>query len=169
MGHNTVTFKGTPLTLVGEKVNVGDPAPECVLLDRGLKGVPLSSFRGSVVILSTVPSLDTHVCDVETRRFNEEAVALGPEVVVVTVSMDLPFAQERWCAAAGIDNVVTLSDHKEGCVGERYGVLVKELRLLGRAVFVVDREGVIQYIQVVKELTEEPVYEPILEAVRSIL
>ena len=164
-----VTMKGSPLTLIGTEVKVGDPAPECELLDNGLSPVALSSFRGKVVVVSSVPSLDTPVCDIETRRFNEEAGTLGSDVVVVTVSMDLPFAQKRWCGAAGVTNVQTLSDHRDAMFGRSYGVLIKELRLLARAVFVVDRGGTIQYIQVVNEITDEPDYEAVLTAVNKLV
>ena len=134
----TVTMKGNPLTLVGNKVNVGDEAPDFVALANDLSEVRLSSFRGKVCIVSSVPSLDTPVCDVETRRFNSEAGSLGSDVVILTISTDLPFAQKRWCGAAGVTNVQTLSDHRDVSFGTSYGVLIKELRLLARAVFVVD-------------------------------
>jgi len=162
-------MKGNPLTLIGTEVKVGDEAPECELLDNGLLPVALSSFRGKVCVISSVPSLDTPVCDIETRRFNEEAGTLGSDVVVLTVSMDLPFAQQRWCGAAGVTNVQTLSDHRDASFGRSYGVLIKELRLLARAVFVVDRGGTIQYIQVVNEIAEEPDYESVLAAVNKLV
>jgi len=160
-----VTMKGNPLTLVGVELKVGDAAPDFEVLDNDLSPVKLSSFRGKVCIISSVPSLDTPVCDMETRRFNEEAGKLGADVAILTISVDLPFAQKRWCGAAGVDKVVTLSDHREAAFGEAYGVLIKELRLLARAVFVVDQGGTIQYIQLVKELTEEPDYDAVLKAV----
>lgn len=164
-----ITRRGNPLTLMGDELRVGDAAPEFVVLDNDLSPVTLSSFRGKVCIISSVPSLDTPVCDMETRRFNEEAGKLGDEVVILTVSMDLPFAQKRWCGLAGVDKVTTLSDHRDAAFGKAYGVLIKELRLLARAVFVVDREGRIQYIQLVKELTEEPNYEAVLDAVKKLV
>lgn len=164
-----ITRRGNPLTLMGDELRVGDAAPEFVVLDNDLSPVTLSSFRGKVCIISSVPSLDTPVCDTETRRFNEEAGKLGDEVVILTVSMDLPFAQKRWCGLAGVDKVTTLSDHRDAAFGKAYGVLIKELRLLARAVFVVDREGRIQYIQLVKELTEEPNYEAVLDAVKKLV
>ncbi len=164
-----ITRRGNPLTLMGDELRVGDAAPEFVVLDNDLSPVTLSSFRGKVCIISSVPSLDTPVCDTETRRFNEEAGKLGDEVVILTVSMDLPFAQKRWCGLAGVDKVTTLSDHRDAAFGKAYGVLIKELRLLARAVFVVDREGRIQYIQLVKELTEEPNYEAVLDAVKKVV
>ncbi len=163
-----VTMQGNPLTLLGRERKVGDSAPDVEVLDNDLSPVQISSFQGKVCIISTVPSLDTPVCDMETRRFNEEAGQLGSDVVILTVSMDLPFAQKRWCGAAGIDKVVTLSDHRDASFGEDYGVLIKELRLLARAVFVVDKGGVIQYIQLVKEITQEPDYDAVLDAVKAV-
>ena len=158
------TIEGKPLTLVGEEVKVGDKAPDFTVLDNDLSPVNFSTYRGKICIISSVPSLDTPVCDAETRRFNQEAGRLGSDVVILTISMDLPFAQKRWCGAAGVDKVQTLSDHREASFGTAYGVLIKELRLLARAIFVVDREGIIQYVQLVKELTKEPDYEAVLNA-----
>jgi thiol peroxidase len=162
-----ITMKGNPLTLLGKELKEGEGAPEFEVLDNDLSPVNLSSYRGKICVISTVPSLDTPVCDMETRRFNEEAGKLGSDVVVLTISTDLPFAQKRWCGAAGVDRVTTLSDHRDTSFGTAYGVLIKELRLLARAVFVVDREGLVRYIQVVKELTEEPDYEAVLNAVQT--
>jgi thiol peroxidase len=163
-----ITMKGNPLTLVGQERRIGEPAPEVEVLNNNLAPVRISSFKGKVCVISTVQSLDTPVCDMETRRFNEEAGGLGDDVVILTVSMDLPFAQKRWCGAAGVDKVITLSDHREAALGTAYGVLIKELRLLARAVFVLDRTGVIRYIQVVKEVTEEPDYGAVLAAVAKL-
>lgn len=163
-----ITMKGNPLTLQGKALKVGDKAPDVELLDNNLGPVRLSSFRGHVVVISSVPSLDTPVCDMETRRFNEEAGRLSDDVVVLTVSMDLPFAQKRWCGAAGVDRVITLSDYREASFGSAYGVLIKELRLLAREVFVLDREGVVQYIHLVREIAEEPDYQAVLEAVKKL-
>jgi thiol peroxidase len=167
--NEAVTMRGNPLTLMGKHLNIGDRAPDFELLNNDLAPVKLSSYLGKVCVISAVPSLDTPVCDMETRRFNEEAGKLGSDVVILTVSMDLPFAQKRWCGAAGVERVITLSDHRDAAFGESYGVLIKELRLLSRAVFVVDREGIIQYIQIVKELTEEPDYGAVLDAVGKLL
>ena len=164
-----ITMKGNPLTLVGAKISVGDSAPDLEVLDNDLNPIKLSSFRGKVCILSVVPSLDTPVCDMQTRKFNDQAGKLGDDVVILTISMDLPFAQKRWCGAAGVDKVVTFSDHRNAAFGEAYGVLIKELRLLARAIFVVDRQGTIQYIQLVKEVVEEPNYEAVLEAVAELV
>ena len=163
-----VTMKGNPLTLVGKEIKVGDAAPDVTLVGNDLSPVRLSSFRGKVCVIASVPSLDTAVCDLETRKFNQSASALGSDVAILTVSMDLPFAQKRWCGAAGVTNVQTLSDHREAAFGASYGVLIKELRLLARAVFVVDKEGVVRYVEVVKELTNEPDYEAVLNAVRKL-
>ena len=163
-----ITFQGNPLTLLGNGVGVGDDAPDVELLANDLSPVRLSSLKGTVAVLVAVPSLDTRVCDVEARRFNEEAAKLGDGVAVRVISMDLPFAQGRWCGAAGVENVQTLSDHRDAAFGTAYGVLIKELRLLARAVFVVDRDGDVQYVQLVNELTDEPDYEAALAAVRKL-
>ena len=164
-----VTMKGQPLTLLGDGLKVGDKAPNFEVIANDLSQVLLSSLRGKVCIISSVPSLDTGVCDRMTRRFNEEAGGLGRDVAVLTISMDLPFAQKRWCGAAGVKNVQTLSDHREASFGKAYGVLIKELRLLARAVFVVDKQGVIRYAEIVKELTNEPNYEAVLKAAKEML
>ncbi|MFO7739384.1 MAG: thiol peroxidase [Desulfatiglandaceae bacterium] len=163
-----ITMKGNPLTLVGKALKVGDAAPDFEVLDNDLAPVNFDSFRGKVCVVSSVPSLDTPVCDMETRRFNEEAGNLGPDIRVLTISMDLPFAQKRWCGAAGVDKVVTLSDHRGASFGMAYGVLIKELRLLARAVFVIDGTGIIRHIEIVKELTEEPDYEAVLKAAKAV-
>jgi len=163
-----VTMRGNPLTLVGNELKLGDKAPDAELVGNDLSAVKLSSFRGKVVVLCSVPSLDTKVCDLETRKFNEKAGALGEGVAVVVASMDLPFAQARWCGAAGVKNVVTLSDHREAAFGTAYGVLIKENRLLARAVFVVDREGVIRHIEIVPVLSDEPNYEAALAEVKKL-
>jgi thiol peroxidase len=147
----------------------GDSAPDFEVIANNSSPVRFSSFAGKVCIISAVPSLDTLVCDRQTRKFNEKAVGLGSDVVVLTISMDLPFAQSRWCGAAGVKNVQTLSDHRTAGFGEAYGVLIKEMRLLARAVFVVDKSGVIRYMQIVPELGSEPDYDAVLEAVRKLL
>ena len=128
-----------------------------------------SAFKGKVVIVSSVPSLDTPTCDMETRRFNTEAAGLGDNVVILTVSTDLPFAQKRWCGAAGVDKVKTLSDHRETAFGQSYGVLIKELRLLARAIFVLDKNGVVKYVQLVKEISQEPDYAAVIAAVKKLV
>lgn len=164
-----VSMKGKPLTLLGNELKVGEPVPDCELVGKDLEPVPLSSFRGKVCIISSVPSLDTSVCDIMTRRFNEEAVALGQDVVVLAISMDLPFAQDRWCIATDVKNVYMFSDHRSAAFGQAFGVLIKDLRLLARAVFVVDREGIIRYIEIVNELTHEPDYEEVLKAAKELV
>jgi len=161
-------MQGRPLTLVGGELRVGEQATDFEAVATDLSSVKLSSFRGKVVIISAVPSLDTPVCDIQTRRFNERAAALGGDVAVLTISMDLPFAQRRWCGAAGVDNLMTLSDHRDAEFGRAFGVLIKELRLLARAVFVVDAEGIIRYKQVVNELTNEPDYDSAIRAAEGV-
>lgn len=162
-----ITMKGNPLTLLGKAVGVGEKAPDFEVLDNELSPVRFSSMRGKVTVISSVPSLDTPVCDMETRRFNQEAGNLDEDVVIMTVSMDLPFAQKRWCGSAGIDRVITLSDHRDASFGMAYGVLIKELRLLARAVFVVDRQDIIRHAQIVDELTHEPDYKTIMDSVKA--
>ncbi len=164
-----ITFKGNPMTLQGPELKVGDAAPDFAVVDNGLAGATLSSFAGKIKIISAVPSLDTPVCDTETRRFNQEAALLSGDVVVLTISLDLPFAQKRWCGAAGIDKVVTLSDYRERSFGLGYGVLIKELLLLTRAVFVVDAANIIRYIQIVPEVTGEPDYAAAIAAAQALL
>jgi thiol peroxidase len=163
-----ITMRGNPLTLVGNEVKAGDVAPDFVVLDNNLAPVKFSSFRGKICVMTSVPSLDTPVCEIETKRFNEEAGRLGPEVAVLTISMDLPFAQKRWCGAAGVTKVQTLSDHRDASFGMAYGVLIKELRLLARAVFLVDKGGKIQYMELVKEVSKEPDYEAVLSALKRL-
>jgi len=164
-----VTMKGQPLTLSGTQPSVGDKAPDCELMGKDLKPVKLSSFENKVRIISSVPSLDTSVCDIMTRKFNEEAVNMGDDVVVLAISMDLPFAQDRWCIAADVKNVYMLSDHRSASFGQAFGVLIKDLRLLARAVFVLDREGIIRHIEIVNELANEPDYEAVLAAVKKLV
>jgi thiol peroxidase len=156
------------LTLLGPELSAGDAAPDAILLANDLSDVSLSDCRGKVCLISVVPSLDTGVCDAQTRRFNEAAAELGKNVAILTISMDLPFAQARWCGAAGVDQVVTLSDHRLASFGEAYGVLIKELRLLTRAIFVVDTEGVVRYVEVVGEVTDHPNYDAALAAVAEL-
>ena len=167
--QSVVTMKGEGLVLLGNEVKVGDLAEDVTLVGNDLGEVKLSSYHGKVCIVSVVPSLDTPVCDIMTRRFNKEASSLGDDVVVLAVSTDLPFAQARWCGAADAENVVTLSDYREAAFGEAYGVLIKGLRLLARAVFVVDIDGIVRYEQIVPELTDEPDYDAALKAAKSLL
>jgi thiol peroxidase len=154
--------------LLGDELKVGDKAPDFVALDNDLKETRLSDYKEKVVVLSAVPSLDTSVCSIETTRFNAEAGKLGDKVKILTISMDLPFAQKRWCAAEGVRNVQTLSDHRDADFGTRYGALMKETRLLARIVFVVDKEGVIRYIQIVPEVSKEPNYDEVIEAIKAL-
>ncbi|MEC1180381.1 thiol peroxidase [Metasolibacillus meyeri] len=163
-----VTFKNGPVTLLGNEVKVGDKAPDFTVLANDLSAVTLKDSEGKVRLFSIVPSLDTGVCDAQTRKFNEAAAELGDNVVIYTVSMDLPFAQKRWCGAAGIEAVQTVSDHRDASFGEAYGVHIKELRLLTRAVFVVDAEGTVTYVEYVPEATDHPNYEAAIEAVKAL-
>ncbi|GGE08881.1 putative thiol peroxidase [Marinithermofilum abyssi] len=164
-----ITFKGNPVTLIGPEVKVGDQAPDFKVLANDLSEVTLADSKGHVRLISVVPSLDTGVCDAQTRRFNEEAASLGEDVRVLTVSVDLPFAQKRWCGAAGIDRVQTLSDHRDLSFGTAYGVAIKELRLLARAVFVVDKNDQVVHAEYVSEATEHPNYEAAVEAAKKAL
>jgi thiol peroxidase len=161
------TMRGNPLTLVGPEIKVGQKAPDARLIGKNLAPVPLSQFHGKVRLISTVPSLDTPVCDAETRRFNEEASKLPGGVEILTVSMDLPFAQARWCGAAGVDKITTLSDWQNAEFGEKYGTLIKELKLLSRAVFVVDKNDNVTHVEYVKEVANHPNYEAALEAIKK--
>jgi len=160
-----ITFKGNPMTLVGDEVKVGDAAPDATLVANDLSEKKISDFTDKTVILSTVPSLDTGVCATETKRFNDEAAKLGDDVVILTVSKDLPFAQKRWCGAENVDNVVTLSDYKHNTLGTAYGVHIKELGLLARCIFVI-KDGKVAYTQLVKEVAEEPDYDAVIEAAK---
>ncbi|MEJ5258836.1 MAG: thiol peroxidase [Anaerohalosphaeraceae bacterium] len=157
-----ITFKGAPLTLVGRELNVNDPLPDVVLTAPDLSDVKLSDFRGQTLILSTVPSLDTGICDLQTRRFNEEAKKLAGKAAVLTVSMDLPFAQKRWCGAAGAEHVRVASDYKEAAFAKATGLLIKELHLLARSVIIADKNGKVVYIQLVPEVATEPDYDAVL-------
>ena len=169
MANRTVNMKGKPLVLAGNEIKVGDKAPDFEVVGKDLSTVKFSSFAGKVCIISCVPSLDTSVCDIMTRRFNEEATKLGNDVVVLAISMDLPFGQNRWCIAADVKNVFILSDHRTASFGQAYGVLLKDLRLLARAVFVVDKKGVVRYEEIVSEITHEPNYDEALVEVKKLL
>ncbi|MCB7069286.1 thiol peroxidase [Caldibacillus sp. 210928-DFI.2.22] len=162
----SVTFKGSPVTLVGNEVKVGNTAPNFTVLANDLSEVTLNDSEGHVRLISVVPSIDTGVCDAQTRRFNEEAASL-PGVKILTISCDLPFAQARWCAAAGIENVQVLSDHRDLSFGEAFGVVMKELRLLARSIFVVDSTGKITYKEIVNEVTNHPNYTAAIEAAKQ--
>jgi thioredoxin-dependent peroxiredoxin len=162
------TLKGNALTLVGPELKAGDKAPDFETVDNGLQPVTLASTGNTVRIFSVVPSLDTPVCDAQTKRFNEEAASLN-DVDIYTISMDLPFAQKRWCGAFGIDKVKMLSDHRTGSFGQRYGTLIKELRIESRAIFVVDKDNTIRHAEYVKEVADHPNYDTALAAAKSAL
>ena len=159
-----ITFNGDPITLVGEKIKVGDNAPDFLVVDNNLKNVTLSDTSGKRIFI-TVPSIDTSVCDMEVRKFNEEAAKLN-NVSIYVVSMDLPFAQSRWCGSAGIDKVTILSDYKQKSFGKKYGTLIEEFGFLTRAVFVVDENNKVTYVEYCKDVINEPNYEEALRAVR---
>lgn len=165
---NVITFKGSPMTLVGEQVKTGQKAPDFKLTANDLSEVTLKNSAGKIRIISVVPSVDTPVCDLQTKRFNEEAGKLGEKAVVLTVSMDLPFAQKRWCAAAGASHVQLLSDYKDHSFGVAYGARIKELGLLTRAVFVVDAQDTVQYVEYVGEVTTAPNYDAAIEAAKKL-
>ena len=159
-------MRGNPLTVLGPELKPGDKAPDFEVIGDGLKPVNLANTGQAVRIFSVVPSLDTPVCDAQTKRFNEEAAKL-PGVEIYTISMDLPFAQKRWCGAFGIDKVKMLSDHRTGSFGEHYGTLIKDLRIESRAIFVLDPENKIRHAEYVKEVADHPDYEAALAAARS--
>jgi thiol peroxidase len=162
-----VTMRGNPLTLVGPELKAGQKAPGFTVVGKGLAPATLDQFKGKVKVITTVPSLDTPVCDTEIRRFNEEAAKLPGDVQILTISMDLPFAQARWCGAAGVDKVTALSDWQRAEFGEKYGALIKELHLLARAVFVVDKNDNVTHVEYVKEVANQPDYEAALSAARK--
>src|SRR3984885_11618387 len=162
-----VTMRGNPMTLVGPEIKVGQKAPNFNVVGKGMAPATLDQFKGKVKIITTIPSLDTPVCDAETRRFNVEASNLPGDVQILSISMDLPFAQARWCGAAGVDKVSTLSDWRAAEFGQKYGALIKELHLLTRAVFVLDKQGNVAHVEYVKEITQEPNYEAALNAAKK--
>jgi len=166
---SNVTMKGNPVTLVGNKLSEGDKAPDFKVVDQNLQPKSLKDYAGKVKLISVTPSLDTPVCDMQARKFNEEAAKLGENVAVLNISVDLPFAIKRFCNAAGIDKVETLSDYKDVSFGENYGVLIKELRLLARSVFIVDDKDVVKYVEVVPEVTDEPDYDKALNELNKVL
>lgn len=159
-------MRGNPLTLIGPELKAGDTAPDFKLVDNSLKTVSLADTGRNVRIISVVPSLDTPVCDAQTKRFNEEAAKL-PGVDILTVSMDLPFAQKRWCGAFGVDKVKMLSDHRDGSFGTNYGTLIKDLRIESRAIFVLDQNNTIRHVEYVKEVADFPNYDAALAAARA--
>lgn len=159
------TLRGNPLTLVGPELKAGDPAPDFEVVDNKMQKVDLAATGNGVRIISVVPSIDTPVCDSQTQRFNQEAAKL-PEISIYTVSMDLPFAQGRWCTAFGVDNVKMLSDHRDGSFGEHYGTLIKELRILSRAIFVIGPDNTLRHVEYVKEVGDHPNYDAALAAAK---
>jgi len=162
-----VTFQGKPLTLLGPDIQVGQAGPDFTVVDRNFKPVKLSEFAGRVVLISAVPSLDTPVCSVQTKRFNSEAAKLAEQITVLTISEDLPFAQQRFCGSEKIEGHRVLSDHVYRQFGKRYGLLIKDMMLLARAVLVIGKDGLISYRQVVGELSDEPDYEAALAAAKA--
>ena len=162
-----VTFKNNPVTLLGKEVEVGEKAPNFTVLANNLSPVTLEDSAGKTRLISVVPSLDTGVCSAQTNKFNESAASLGDDVVILTISVDLPFAQSRWCGANAADSIQTLSDHRDLSFGKAFGIVMEELRLLARSVFVVDKNGVVTYKEIVSEGTNHPDYEKALEAVKA--
>lgn len=165
--NDVATFKGNAVTLLGSEIKVGQEAPHFKLVGNDLADIECKAFHGKTVVLSVAPSLDTAVCATQTRTFNKEAVELSDDVVVISVSLDLPFALKRFCGAEGIDRVITASDYKYREFGQGYGVLVRELGLLTRAIFVIDRDGQVGHVEYVPEITTEPDYAAALKAVTA--
>ena len=164
-----ITMNGQPVKLAGTELKKGDNAPDFTLTGNSLEPVTKADFNGKILVISCVPSLDTPVCEIETRRFNLEADKLPENVTVLTVSRDLPFAQTRWCAANGVDKVVTASDYRNFGFARDYGVLLSDLDLLTRAIFVIDGQGIIRYIQFVEEVTQEPDYDTVLQEIKKLI
>jgi len=164
-----VTLKGAPLTLLGAELKVGDIAQDFTVLDQNLKPKKFSDFKNKIKLIASVPSLDTPICDLEIKRFNDEATSLSKDLVILFISMDLPFAQKRFCKQYEIKKVQTLSDYKDADFGPKYGVLIKELRLLSRAIFLIDKENVVRYVEYIKEISHHPNYESALEAIKNII
>ena len=164
-----IHFKGSPLTLIGTPVEKGASAPDFKATSQDFKEVTLSDFKGKVKLIASVPSLDTPVCDTEIKRFNDEASKLSKDLAIIFISMDLPFAQKRFCQEFDINRVKTLSDHRDADFGVKFGVLIKELRLLARAIFILDREDNVKYAEYVKELGNPPNYNAALEALKGVI
>lgn len=163
-----ITFAGNPLTLLGKEIKVGEKAPDFVAVGAGLSPFKLSDLAGKTVVVAVYPSIDTGVCAAQNRRFNAEANKMK-EVVVLSISCDLPFAQSRFCAAEGLENIKTISDHKDLDFGQKYGYWIKELRLLARGTVVIDKTGIVRYVEYVPEVTHEPDYEAALAVVKTLL
>jgi len=166
--NNVVTVKGNSVTLLGEEVKVGQEAADFKVLDEDLKEKNIGDFKGKIKLLASVPSLDTPICDLQIKRFNDEAAKISKDVVIIFISMDLPFAQKRFCQDYNIKKVKTLSDHREANFGSNYGVLIKELRLLSRAIFILDKDDKVTYVEYVKELTSHPDYDGALKALEGV-
>ena len=164
-----VTVKGNPVMLIGEAIKEGGKAPSFKVVNTELKDISSDEFNGKVRLIASVPSLDTPICDLQIKRFNDEATKLSKELVIIFISMDLPFAQKRFCQANKIKQVRTFSDYRDADFGQKYGVLIKELRLLARAIFVIDREDVVRYVEYVPELTAHPDYDKALTALKKIV
>jgi thiol peroxidase len=163
-----VTMRGNPLTLIGPDLKASSKAPDFTVLDRDIKETRLKDFAGKIKVVSVTPSLDTSVCDMQARRFNQEAAQLADDIVVLNISMDLPFAISRFCTTAGIDKIKVLSDHRDASFGMAYGVLIKELRLLARSIFVIDKNDVISYREIVPEITNPPDFTCPLEMAKKL-
>jgi thiol peroxidase len=165
---SVITMHGNPLTLIGTDIKVGDKAPDFAVIDGDLNEVRLGNYAGKIKVISVTPSLDTPVCDIQARRFNHDAAALPLDVAVLNISMDLPFAISRFCTVAEIDKVKALSDHRDASFGTAYGVLIKELRLLARSVFIIDKNDIVRYREVVPEESSHPDYDKALQAIEKI-
>jgi len=164
-----VTLHGNPMTLIGKEIKAGDKSPDFMVLNQELKEVSSTEFSDKIKVIVSVPSLDTPVCDLEIKRFNEEAIRLSDDVVIISISMDLPFAQKRFCQANSIENVKVFSDYRDHDFANKFGVLIKELGLLSRAVFVIDKEDKVRYIEIIKEISDSPNYGDLLQALKVIL
>ncbi|MDD5518989.1 MAG: thiol peroxidase [Candidatus Omnitrophica bacterium] len=167
--NNVVTFKGNPVTLVGDEVKAGQQAVDFKVLAQDLTEKTLGDFKGKVKLIASVPSLDTPICDLEIKRFNDEASGISKDVAIIFISMDLPFAQKRFCQEFNINKIKTLSDHRNADFGLKYGVLIKELRLLARAIFLIDKADTVRYVEYVKEIGAPPNYEAALNAIKNIV
>ena len=166
---NAVKVKGSPVTLIGEEIKTGQSARDFKVLNTNMEEVTLSGFKNKIKLIASVPSLDTPVCDLEIKRFNDEAAKLSKDLVIIFISMDLPFAQKRFCQANDIKIVKTLSDHRDADFGRKFGVLIKELRLLARAIFILDKADIIRYVQIVPELSSPPDYDAALSALKNLV
>lgn len=164
-----VTINSEPITLIGEEIKVGQKAPEFTVLDSNLKEISLDKYKGKIKLICSVPSLDTPICDLQIKRFNDEAAEISKDVIIIFISMDLPFAQKRFCQAYDIKRVKTFSDYREGDYGAKYGVLIKELRLLSRAIVIIGKDDEVKYVEYVKEVASHPDYEKALKTLKSVV